>query len=93
MENDDKNRMFNSLDKMEVRLDSIDVTLIKQSGLLEEHMRRSLANEENVDILRQQLKPIEEHVSKVNFLFKVMAWAIGAFGTIYIALDRISKLK
>lgn len=54
----------------------INVTLIKQSMILEEHTRRSLANEEAVELLRDHMAPIEKHILLVNTLTKA-ALAIG----------------
>lgn len=63
-------KMDSKLDRLDVRLDNVDVTLAKQSVVLEDHTRRSLANEEAVkvnketsdkalEVLKNELKPIQ----------------------------------
>jgi len=66
------------MDKLDNRLDNQNVVLAEQKTILEEHQRRSLASEENLDMLRQEFKPVEKHVQIVNFIFK----AIGFIATI-----------
>ena len=60
------------LDKLDERLDSVDKTLIKQESSLSEHMRRSLAAEENLQILREEFKPVQNHVSQISGAFKLI---------------------
>lgn len=43
------------LEKIEKHLGSIDVTLARQAAQLEEHMRRSEANERAVALLQKQM--------------------------------------
>lgn len=61
MENDDVKRLFQQLDKMDVkletidsRLNNIDVTQAKQEVHLEEHIRRTALAEHNIEINRQK---------------------------------------
>jgi predicted nucleic acid-binding Zn-ribbon protein len=67
---DDIQRIMNKLDEIDDAIKSIEITLVKQQAILEEHQRRSLANEEAVEILRKQMKPIEDHVFLINSVFK-----------------------
>ena len=60
----------------------IKVNLAEQNAILEEHQRRSIANEEAVAILREHMKPIEDHVLKVNFFFKLRVAAGGVVGVV-----------
>ena len=60
-------------DKLEAKIDGIseDIVEIKlimarNTSSLEEHMRRSDLNEEAVRILKSELKPVEDHVKKVE---------------------------
>jgi hypothetical protein len=52
-------------------LHNIDKTLVRQQGILEEHIRRSIANERAVEILKDELKPISAHVGLFNNLAKI----------------------
>lgn len=63
-------------------ISDIKVTLAEQKTILDEHQRRSLANEESVALLREQMKPIENHVLLVNFAFKMILSIGGVIGFI-----------
>lgn len=81
-------RILNKLDDMDKRIDNIDVTLVKQELNLQEHMRRSLANEEAVQILKEQLEPIKDHVKAVNTVLKLA----GGIAIVLAALESIKNL-
>lgn len=51
---------------------SVDKTLVLQRANLDEHMRRSLANEKAVELLEQQVQPVREHVQMLNGGFKAI---------------------
>lgn len=55
-------------EKMDSRVDNVDVTLAKQAVVLEDHTRRSLANEKALETLKEELKPVITHV-------EIMKWA------------------
>lgn len=76
MKDDIANRILDKLDAMDARIDNIDITLAKQSVVLEDHTRRSLANEKAVDILKEELKPVVSHVNLVNTAWKIFVGAI-----------------
>lgn len=63
----------NRFDKIEDKIDTIsgDITEIKvimarNTASLEEHMRRSLANEEAIDLLKEEFKPVRDHVKTIE---------------------------
>lgn len=66
----DLERIFNKIDKMDERLSNIDTSLVRNTLSLEEHVRRSAAAEESIEILKKELKPIQQHVIIVKFLMK-----------------------
>lgn len=97
MNNDDYNKLDgkldkldNKLDKLDSRVDNIDVTLGKQSVILEDHIRRSLANEKAVSVLKEELKPVFIHVSMMNILGKVCI-AIISSGMVYTILKYLFR--
>jgi len=47
-------RIETKLDEIAETIGEINVTLAKQSIILEEHQRRSLANEQSVELLKKQ---------------------------------------
>lgn len=82
------------LDRLDGRLDNIDVTLARQAVSLEEHMKRSALNEEAVNILKDEFKPVQEHVIKIQSAWNTMrVIAIGVSGALAGAVAVISILK
>lgn len=81
----------NKLDKIAEDITEIKVTLGKQEENLKEHMRRSLANEAAVEILKEELKPIKTHVDHVNGAIKFIA-LLGLFASISAALVKVFEL-
>lgn len=71
-------RIEDKIDRLDSRVDNVDVTLAKQHMSLEEHMKRSLANEQAVEVLSSSLKPVFDHVTIVNFVFRVLLFAVGS---------------
>jgi hypothetical protein len=55
---------------------SIDKTLVRQEATLQDHVRRSLANEQAVELLRQEIAPVKTHVQLMNTMAKVFV-AVG----------------
>lgn len=72
------NKIENKIDKLDGRIDNVDVTLAKQSIILEDHTRRSLANETQVELLKkkfeQELSPLKEHLIQTHTVFKVIGF-------------------
>lgn len=58
-------RMESKIDKLDSRLDSIDVTLAAQHEQLKIHIKRS-------DLLEQQVEPIKAHVAMVSGAVKFL---------------------
>jgi len=80
---DDKraDRLEEKIDIVVEKIANIDVTLAKQSVLLDEHIRRT-------NLLEDTLEPIKNHVNKVDFILKL----IGASGIVGGALHLFFKL-
>lgn len=53
---------------------SIDKSLIKQGADLKYHIRRTDLLEAEVKKVREDTQPIHDHVTKVEFFFKVIKW-------------------
>lgn len=77
------NSIEDKVDKLDSRIDNIDVTLGVQSVVLQDHTRRSLANERAVDLLKEQIqsnrdeakediKPLQAHIIQVHTVFKII---------------------
>jgi hypothetical protein len=96
------------VDRLDQRLDTMSETLAKQHVQLADHIRRTGLAEESITLLREEskiasekaaehLKPIEHHVDRVQFTFKIIRFigvvvAIGT-GVISIAHFLLNVLK
>ena len=76
------NKIIEAVHDIKDTLTEQKVTLAKQAVVLEDHTRRSLAAEENLDLLRQQIKPIENHVAFMRGVGKTILMIITAMGAI-----------
>lgn len=85
----DFDRIHDKLDTVSEQINNIDKTLIRQEEHLKEHMRRSLANEQAIEILKNEFKPVHQHVFFVNTVVKI---AIST-GAILLFLQQIGLLK
>jgi len=66
-------RVLEKLDTLDGRVDNIDVTMAKQSVILDEHVRRT-------NILEEELRPIKKHVGMVNAIVKILIGVGGLVG-------------
>ena len=78
------------LDLIIQKISSIDVTLASQNEVLKDHTRRSLANEESVKLLSNELKPVLSHVAIVDFIGKVCVLILGS-DLLYEVVKRLFK--
>lgn len=62
------------------RVDNVDVTLAKQAVVLEDHTRRSLANEKALEVLKEELKPVITHVAIMKWAGSVLLAVAGLGG-------------
>ena len=92
---DDKKWLKESLDKLDGKVDRLDQRLdvisdrhIANTTILEEHMRRTEANEENIKLLREEFKPIEKHVHMIHGVLKFFG-LLGVFTSILAGLVKI----
>lgn len=64
-------RLLAVLEKIEARLDTLDVTMIKNTMSLEEHIKRT-------NLLEEDFKPVKKHVELVNTTAKIVSAVVGA---------------
>lgn len=67
------------IDKIVEKISNIDVTLAKQSVILEEHVRRT-------NLLEQKIEPIENHVAMVNGALKLLGVLAMIFGLVEVII-------
>lgn len=84
-------RLHESHEKLDDKMDNIDKTLLKQELNLQEHMRRSLAAEEGIGLLRDSIKPLQTHVNLVQFSTKALMWLLGSGGMVALIRYLISN--
>ena len=62
--NDPKlDKIIDSLSEIKETLVEMKITAVKHELTLQDHTKRSLTAEENMEHLRKQVKPIEDHVA------------------------------
>lgn len=72
----------NKVDRLDERLDTIEKVLIKQELNLEIHIKRTNLLEESVELLRQDLRPVERHVDYIHGALKfigIVSLIVGIF--------------
>ncbi len=72
MSTDDK------LDSIANKIADIDATLKVQHQILDEHQRRSKANEDAIDIISKRLEPIQAQYIVIKFIAKWVGILIGS---------------
>jgi len=65
-------RIFEKLEKLDERLNSIDKTLERNTVSLEYHVMRTNQNEELIKALKSDLLPVENHVKYMHGAFKLI---------------------
>lgn len=86
MNGDGINRILTKIESIDKSVDEINITLAKQEVSLEEHIRRT-------NVLEETLKPIQDHVNKVNAAIAILVGIVAVIGTIKTVLEIISFLK
>lgn len=69
-----------TLEAQDKALERIETTLSTNTAALSEHMRRTNLAEANIEHLRSQVQPIEDHVKFVRTLMKFGTWCAGLVG-------------
>ena len=87
---DEFDKIQSKLDKLDNRLDSIDITLAKQEVSLSEHIRRTKINEESIEILKNQINPISNHVHLMSILGKIFLAVVCSSG-FYVVVEKLFR--
>ena len=67
-------KLESKFDAMQEKIDAITEKVVENSAVLEEHQRRSLANEKMVEMLKEEVKPIQRHVIMVDGVLKFIGF-------------------
>lgn len=62
------------LDKLDDRLNSVEIILARNTESLVHHELRTTLNEENLELLRSDVKPLKAHVVLMNTGAKVISF-------------------
>jgi hypothetical protein len=81
--------ILDKLDKLDTRIDNIDITLARQNVTLEDHVRRSSANEETLEIVRNEadvrIRSLESYKDKILGAFAIL----GILGTLAVGIKQL----
>ena len=86
---DQVDKLEKKLEKMYEELAKINITLVSQHHTLKEHMKRSEANEKAIEIIKNELIPVQQHVNGLNYLLK----ALGVVSVILGLVAALFKVK
>ena len=87
----DLEKLFDRQDKILDKITQIDITLAKQEVSIEHHIKRTAIAEENIELLRNDLKPIKRHVQTVDILIK-LAGGVSAFVSFSLGLLKLYEI-
>lgn len=65
-------RIYEMLDKISEDISDLKVTSAKQEENIKEHIRRTELAEENIQMIRDEIQPLKEHVIAINGVLKVI---------------------
>lgn len=82
------NKILDKQDEIKADITEIKIVQAEQKIVLDEHMKRSLSNEEAVNILKSEILPIQKHVDSVSTILKFIG-AIGATITVVAGFIKI----
>ena len=64
-------RILDKLDKLDDKVNEIDKTLARNTDSLELHMKRTDLLEKHLEKQDERIKPLIQHVDRVNFVFHI----------------------
>jgi chromosome segregation ATPase len=79
---DTLDKVEGTLDEHTKMLNSIDKTLALQAQQLAQHIKRTDLAEENINMLRSELKPVKAHVDFINGLSKLITLVCVIIGAV-----------
>lgn len=82
-------RIYDKQERMSEDIADIKIVLAKQEENLRQHMYRTELAEESIDLLRKQLKHIDNHVTMVNGGIKVLGGLAFFAGFVFSVLKII----
>lgn len=86
-------KMDQKLDRIDERLDQIDIKQAENNIHLQEHMRRTEANEIRLSHLEEIWERMKSHLDKVEGMMILFKWVGLSVGSIYTILQVLEYLK
>lgn len=83
--------MDRRLDRIEEKIDSTHKEVLEIKLGYIEHERRSLANEQAVQLLATQVKPVYEVLKQVKLMYRIII-ALGALAAVCVSALELFKL-
>lgn len=81
-------RLLNKIEKMDDKINNVDRTLIRNTASLELHMERTRQNEDMINLLREDMKPIKRHVAMVDGVLR-MVGILASLASIAVGVYKI----
>ena len=68
-------RLDSRLNNLESSSLEIQITQARQAASLDEHIRRTTVAEENIELIRDEMKPLSNHVAMFGVVGKLLGFA------------------
>jgi len=81
------------VDRIQETISEINVTMAINTKSLQDHMERTALNEEALKVLKEELKPVHEHVLKVNYTVTVIGVVGAIIGFCYTVYQIVQTFK
>jgi len=88
----DLERIYESLDRIEVDITNLRIITAKQEENIKEHIRRTELAEENLTLLRGEIEPLKQHVIVINGILRVIGVISVVIGSAAGIFEVISKI-
>lgn len=89
MSDDLLEKIYHKVEKLSDDMSDMKVVAGKQESNLVEHMRRSDLLEENIEILRESIVPVQKHVDMVSGALKLIGFVGIAAGVVKLVLELV----
>ena len=86
-------RIENKVDKLDTRLDNIEIRQAENNLNWQEHMRRTEANEVRLTHLEEIWERMKSHLDKVEGMMLLFKWTGLTAGLVYTVLQILEYLK
>lgn len=93
MSDDVLNRIELKIDKIDERLNSMDITMVRQQVILEEHIKRSDSNEKMyIHMKEKDIEPLKNDMNQIKGIFKFIGYGSAFISGILGILKLFNKL-